>query len=167
MSRQAHWRGTEFINFCWFLKIIKNNIKEKDYEKTTNKKFLTKFEDDLSWDSINFGAKRKGSLRKNNLPKLKIDELELYEPKIIKTMNEMIVECDELEENENKSKELQNFINKRQKVDGIISQLIGSDEIRSKSFNSLKILKSDRSIPQPVTKNVILENLDEYSSDEY
>jgi len=98
---------------------------------------------------------------------LKIDELELCEPKKIKTMNEMILECDENEEKECDNKYVKHFINKRQRVDGIISQLIKSDDIRSKSFQSLKNLKSDRSLTKRTTKNVILENLEEYSSEDY
>ena len=82
-------------------------------------------------------------------------------------MNEMIIECEETEENENMNKYLKTFINKRQKVDGIISQFIKSDDSRSKSFHSLKILNSERSITKQRAKNVILENLEEYSSDEY
>jgi hypothetical protein len=129
---------------------------------------LSKFKDDSSWDSANLGVLRKNSLsKKNPLPKLKIDELELYEPKKIKTMNEMILECDENEEKECDNKYVKHFINRRQRVDGIISQLIKSDDIRSKSFQSLKNLKSDRSLTKRTSKNVILENLDEYSSEDY
>lgn len=104
--------------------------------------------------------------KKSQLPKLKIDELELVEPKVIKTLNEMIVECDEREETEDEKGYLKNLISKRQRVDCIFSQLIRSDDVRSKSFQSLKNLRSERSLPRAPTKNVILENLDEYSSDE-
>lgn len=79
----------------------------------------------------------------------------------------MIVECDEIEENVPEDKQLRNFINKRQKVNGFISQLIKSDDVRSKSFQSLKNLKSDRSLSKQQNKNIILENLDEYSSEDY
>ena len=92
--------------------------------------------------------------------------MKLYEPKKIKKMNEMILECEETEENENVNKYLKTFRNKRQKVDGMISQLIKSDDLRSKSFHSLKIYNSDRTISNTKTKNVILENLEELSSDE-
>lgn len=129
---------------------------------------MSKFNDDSSWDSANFRNPSKNSLRKKNqMPKLKIDELELYEPKVIKTMNEMIVECDEVEEHDTEDKHLKTFKSKRQRVDGIFSQLIKSDDIRSKSFQSLKILKSDRSLPRTQNKNIILEDLDENSYEDY
>ena len=82
-------------------------------------------------------------------------------------MNEMILECDENEEKECENKYVKNFIHKRQKVDGIFSQLIKSGDVRSKSFQSLKNLNSDRSITKTTARNVILENLEEYSSDDY
>ena len=105
------------------------------------------------------------SIRKKiTLPKLTIDGLELYEPKKINTLNEMIVECEELEENEEDRHSFKNIIKKRQRMDDFICNLQKSEEVKSNNLNNL-VLQSERSRSVSRGKHIIVENQEEYSND--
>lgn len=121
--------------------------------------------DELTWDSDHKSNSRNSSLRqKGRIPNITIDELELYEPKKINTVNEMIVECEENEEGEQVkriypgSDKLESLIQQRQLVDQMMNQLKDTDGVKSNSFRDM--VNNNKS--QKEENDIILENQDEY-----
>lgn len=142
--------------------IGKEKMVERDRVKTNPFKHL---HDDITWRTKDSSDSRSSSLRKSNrLPKITIDELELYEPKKINTVNEMIIECEETEEKEDeiKSKGSRN----RTRMGDIMHKLHNSDEVKPRSFKSLYAIRTERSRSLSRGKDIILENKEEYSSED-
>ena len=102
------------------------------------------------------------------LPKLKIDELEFFEPVKIKTVNDVIFECEEKEEKEDikhVKPSLLSLRKKRRKIDFVMKQLRNSDQIKSKNLEHLFSLKTYNINRIKKQRNIIFENKDEYYSD--
>jgi hypothetical protein len=121
--------------------------------------------DELTWDSDHKSNSRNSSIRaQGRIPNLTIDELELYEPKKINTVNEMILECAENEEGEQVkriypgSDKLESLIQQRQLVDQMMNKIKDTDELKSSSFRDL--LNQNKSHSNK--NDIILENQEEY-----
>jgi hypothetical protein len=108
-------------------------------------------------------------MKKLSLPDFKGDELDFMEPIKIKTINAVIVECEEQDEKEdlkNVKKHLMCLKNKRKKIDSVMNQLRKADKSKVKFLNDFCSLRSDKALSSKVARSVILENQDEYYSDE-
>lgn len=114
----------------------------------------------------NSGWRRK---KKLILPNFKSDVLDLFEPVKVKTRNDVIFECEEKEEADEKKdlkKDLLFLRNKREKVYSVMSQLRKSAEIKFRLKGEYSPRKSDDSLLGKKTRSIIFENQDEYYFDE-
>lgn len=120
-----------------------DKFQESIQKSTKNKyKIIHYNSDETSWNfDHNLNPKQSSLHEKGKIPNLSVDEIEFFKPKRINTVNEMIIECEETDENDCKNFDnpLKTDINdlkiKNKIFDKMIKKYKNSDEINDKNIS--------------------------------